>query len=97
MKRKVVITKTAKNKLDSLFNYLLENWSEKVKSEFVQKLDDSIEIIRNKPELFPESHKRKGLRRCVLTKQITLFYRFNNERIEIVTLFDTRQSPNKFK
>jgi len=57
LKRKVVISKTAENKLDKLFEYLLENWSKKVKDEFVKKLDDNISLIRDQPEIFPESKK----------------------------------------
>ncbi|MGM0636567.1 MAG: type II toxin-antitoxin system RelE/ParE family toxin [Bacteroidota bacterium] len=66
-----------------------------MKIEFIQKLDHNIEIIRNQPEVFPESKKGKKLRRCVITKQTTLYYRFNSKRINVVTIFDTRQNPNK--
>ncbi|SHF05081.1 Plasmid stabilization system protein ParE [Psychroflexus salarius] len=95
MKRKVIISKTAEKKLEKLFEYLTEKWSEKIKIEFIQKLDHNIEIIRNQPEIFPESKKGKKLRRCVITKQTTLYYRFNSKRINVVTIFDTRQNPNK--
>jgi len=81
--------------LDKLFEYLIENWSVNVKKEFVKKLDSSIEIIRNQPEIFPESKKGKGLKRCVITKQTTLYYRYNSDRINVVTIFDTRQDPKK--
>jgi len=95
LSRKVVISKTAEKKLAKLFEYLIMEWSVKVKTDFVEKLDSSIEIIKNQPELFPESKKGKGLRKCVITKQTTLYYRYNSKRINIVTLFDTRQNPNK--
>lgn len=95
MKRKVTISKTAEKKLDKLFDYLLEKWSLKVKNEFISKLDSSIDIIRNQPEIFPKSEKGKGLRKCVVTKQTTLFYRFNSKKISIVTFFDSRQNPKK--
>lgn len=95
MSRKVVISKTAERKLDKLFEYLTTEWSIKVKTDFVKKLDSSIEIIKNQPEIFPESRKGKSLRKCVITKQTTLFYRYNSKRINIVTIFDTRQNPNK--
>ena len=36
MSRKVIITKTAEKKLNNLFDYLIENWSEKVKKEFIK-------------------------------------------------------------
>lgn len=64
-------------------------------NEFVEKLDSAIEIIKNQPEIFPESKKGKGLRKCVITKQTTLYYRYNSEQINVVTIFDTRQNPNK--
>ena len=95
MSRKVVISKTAERKLEKLFEYLIKEWSLKVKKDFVEKLDSSIEIIKNQPEIFPESKKGKSLRKCVVTKQTTLHYRYNSKRINIVTLFDTRQDPNK--
>ena len=95
MSRKVVISKTAERKLEKLFEYLIKEWSLKVKKDFVEKLDSSIEIIKNQPEIFPESKKGKSLRKCVVTKQTTLYYRYNSKRINIVTLFDTRQDPNK--
>ncbi|WP_417289891.1 type II toxin-antitoxin system RelE/ParE family toxin [Corallibacter sp.] len=95
MSRKVVISKTAERKLEKLFEYLIKEWSLKVKKDFVEKLDSSIEIIKNQPEIFPESKKGKSLRKCVVTKQTTIYYRYNSKRINIVTLFDTRQDPNK--
>lgn len=95
MSRKVVISKTAEKKLDKPLEYLIKEWSVKVKKDFVEKLDSSIEIIKNQPEIFPESKKVNGLRKCVITKQTTIYYRFNSKRINIVTLFDTRQHPNR--
>ncbi|QQY81229.1 type II toxin-antitoxin system RelE/ParE family toxin [Tamlana sp. s12] len=95
MSRKVVISKTAEKKLEKLFEYLINEWSLKIKKDLVEKLDSSIEIIKNQPEIFPESKKGNRLRKCVITKQTTLYYRYNSKRINIVTIFDTRQDPIK--
>ncbi len=97
MNRKVIISKTAEKKLSSLFEYLLENWSAKVKSNFIKKLDHNIDIIKLEPETFPESQRDPGLRKCVITKQTTLYYRFDSDQIKIVTIFDTRQNPDKIE
>tara|TARA_R110000868_G_scaffold150482_8_gene373731 strand:+ start:2898 stop:3203 length:306 start_codon:yes stop_codon:yes gene_type:complete len=97
MSRKVKISKTAKKKLEKLFDYLLENWSLKVKSDFVKKLDKSIDLIKLQPESFPQSEKNPGLHKCVITKQTSLYYRFNSKTIFVVTLFDTRQDPKKLR
>ncbi|MEO9569936.1 MAG: type II toxin-antitoxin system RelE/ParE family toxin [Polaribacter sp.] len=95
MKREVIITKTAQKKLNTLFNYLIENWSSKVKSDFINKLDKNIDLIKQHPESFLSSKKRIGLHKCVITKQVTLFYRFNAKNIIVTTIFDTRQNPDK--
>ncbi|MEH6706078.1 MAG: type II toxin-antitoxin system RelE/ParE family toxin [Galbibacter orientalis] len=95
MSRKVVISKTAEKKLDKLLEYLITEWSVKIKTEFVKKLDSSIKVIKKQPEIFPESKKGKGLKKCVITKQTTLYYRYNSKQINIITIFDSRRDPNK--
>lgn len=95
MSRKVVITKTAEKKLNELIDYLGENWSERIKKELIKKLDHNLEIIRIYPEIFPKSDAKPGLHRAVITKQTIIFYRYNSSEIKIVTLFDTRQHPNR--
>ncbi len=95
MSRKIIISKTAEKKLSQLFSYLIQDWSVQVRDDFIKRLDHHIEIIKKQPEIFPESRKGKGLRKCVITKHTILFYRFNSRQITIVTIFDSRQDPAK--
>jgi plasmid stabilization system protein ParE len=95
--RTIIISKLAERKLDKLFEYLITKWSIKVKNEFINKLDKSISLIKEQPESFPSSEKEKGLRKCVITKQTTLYYRFDENKIKVVTIFDTRQNPQRLK
>ena len=97
MNRKVKTSKTAQKKLEKLFEYLIQEWSEKVKSDFIIKLDKCVDLIKSNPDIFPESDKQNGLHKCVITKQTTLYYRFNSKSIFLVTIFDSRQHPNKLK
>lgn len=97
MARTVKISKTAEKKLENLFKFLLENWSVKVKSDFIKKLDKSIDLIKSDPKIFPESLINPGLHKCVITKQTILYYRYNSKNIFIVTIFDSRQNPSKLK
>lgn len=87
MARKVVLSSTAKQKLETLLVYLLEEWSEKVKRDFIAKLDTKINQVAHYPQSCPESKEFKGLFKCVVTSQTTFF----------TTLFDTRQDPEKLK
>jgi plasmid stabilization system protein ParE len=94
---KVFLSNSAERKLLKLSEYLLENWNLKTKDTFIEKFTEKTNQISSLPESCPESNEFKNLFKCVVTKQTTFYYRINfkvNE-IEIITIFDTRQSPNK--
>ena len=77
---------------------------EQLKREFSQKeidnLGDEIEritsIISQNPNIFPNSDRLKT-RKAVILKFNTLYYRIMNDKIEIVSFFLNRQSPDKMK
>jgi len=93
MKREIRISKRAMKKLDNLLDFLEKEWSVKVKHKFILKLDKLLNQIQKLPDSFPESEKIRGLRKCVLTSQTTVFYKYSDTTIDIVTIFDNRQNP----
>ncbi|WP_439131825.1 type II toxin-antitoxin system RelE/ParE family toxin [Polaribacter sp.] len=95
----IYFSEIAKFRFKKLTNYLLENWSLQVKNEFLKKFDLKISQIKMHPYSCIESSEFKGLYKCVVTKQTTLFYRVSEQlkEIEIITIFDTRQNPNKLQ
>ena len=95
--RRVILSKRASRKLKNLFTYLETKWSIKVKSEFAFKFDKGIRNIRKYPMSCKQSDKVKGLRMLVLTKQTSVFYRFDDKAIYVVTIFDTRMDPEKLR
>ena len=95
MKREVVFSKNAEKRLIDLLDYLQFKWSVKIRDKFIAKLDESISIIQNEPEIFPKSQVNKNQYRCVVTKQTTIYYRYNLKQIKVLSFFDTRQDPNK--
>jgi len=70
VKREIRLSKRAMKKLESLLVYLEEEWSTKVKHEFIQKLDKSLKQIQKLPHSFPESEKKRGLRNCVVPNKL---------------------------
>jgi plasmid stabilization system protein ParE len=94
MNRKIRLSNRASRKLDKLLIFLEENWSLKVKKDFLLKFEASLDHIQKLPESFPESNKIAGLRKCVITSQTTIFYTYSDTAIFIVSLFDNRQNPN---
>jgi len=95
MARKVILTDIAQEKLNNLFLFLVENWSQKVKSDFIISLDEKIELIKINPKIYPSSRTDNGLHRCVISKHNSMYYRYTSDEIIIITIFDTRQHPNK--
>ena len=97
MARIVRLSKKASVKFDNIIEHLKSEWSEKVKDEFILKLDKAMDHLAQFPASHPKSETIKGLHRYVITRQTTIFYRFNKNVVTIVTLFDNRQDPNKIK
>lgn len=97
MQRQVVLSKTAEIKLDKLLTYLETNWSENVKLRFISKLEHRLNIVRQKPEAFPKSEIKMGLCKCVITRQTTMYYTFDENVVYLLTIFDNRQDPDKLK
>ena len=97
MSRKVVLSKSASKNLDILLEYLELEWSKKVKDTFIKKLDKAVNVLKVNPESSPKSEIIKDLYKCVVTKQTTMFYKFDSKRLYIAKIFDTRQSPEKLK
>ena len=95
MSRKIVLSKRASRNLEKLLEYLETEWSIRIKNNFIKKLDRSLHILKEKPESSPKSDRVIGLHKCVVTKQTTVYYKFDSEKLYIVTIFDTRQDPNK--
>ena len=93
MTRAIRLSVRASRKLEKLLIFLETKWSVKVKKDFVIKLNDCLKKIQKLPDSFPESEVVKGLRKCVITKQTTLFYKYTDSTINIITFFDTRQNP----
>ncbi|MDZ7719553.1 MAG: type II toxin-antitoxin system RelE/ParE family toxin [Balneolaceae bacterium] len=93
----VVWTEEAARNVDSVIDYLQENWSQREVQRFLGKLRERVWLISQNPELFPESKVVQNTRRSVLSKQITIYYRVESLQIEILHVFDTRQNPHKLK
>jgi plasmid stabilization system protein ParE len=94
MPKKIIWSPLAESDLSNILNYLDQNWEKKVAVSFIDLTDSLIHQISINLKQFPFIHKRKGIRKCVLTKHNTLFYRDKKSVIEILRIYDTRQDPN---
>jgi plasmid stabilization system protein ParE len=94
MPKQVKWSPLAESDLSTILDYLHKNWERKVASNFLDLTDNFINQISINPKQFPLINRRKGIRKCVITKHNTLFYRDRNSAVEILRIYDTRQDPN---
>ncbi|MFO7824533.1 MAG: HD domain-containing phosphohydrolase, partial [Cyclobacterium sp.] len=70
--------------------------AQKTKEIYVN-IEKTLDRISESPKMYRESNKRNGLRKCVFSKQTSIYYRINEDHIEIVSFRPNRKDPNKFK
>ena len=84
----------SENDLANILEYLYENWGDKVVNQFIIITENILAQILINPTQFPIIYRKKRIRKCVLTKHNTIFYRDGKKQIEILRIYDTRQDPN---
>ena len=94
---KILWTNHAISELKETIEYLKTHWTERELRIFSAKLDHTIELISKSPEMFPESFEKKNIRKSVIDKNNTLYYRINQNSIEILSLFSSKKHPSKKK
>jgi plasmid stabilization system protein ParE len=93
----IIISPQAKQDITNILQYLKDNWSQKTIDNFLQKLEIFYSIISINPNLFGYYNRNKRIRKYALTKHNIIYYRTRKNIIEIITVFDGRQNPNKLK
>jgi len=86
-------TPQAHRDYEGIIEYLLKEWSTKVADNFIQDIEKQMDYVKKHPYMFPESAIKAGVRRIVVKEQVALYYRIQSDTIEVLTIFDTRQSP----
>ena len=94
---KILWTDFALKELEKTIEYLEENWTEKELRNLAENIEEKLALISQNPNLFQVSNYKKEIRRVVILKYNTLYYRVTNEQIEIISFFSNRQSPKKRK
>ena len=93
---KILWTEHALSELEKTIAYLESNFSAKQLEKLANKIESIISLISQNPHLFPKSDK-KGIYRVTILKFNTMYYRIQDESIEILSFFSNRQHPKKRK
>jgi plasmid stabilization system protein ParE len=88
----IVWSPRAKITYTQVIEYLYEEWTIKEIKAFIHRTEQVIGYISDSPKLYPYS-KTAQAHRCVVVKQVSLFYRVKPNHIELLVFWDNRQNP----
>ena len=94
MPKPVIWSPLSEKDFSDILEYLNKNWGNNVAIDFIDLTEDILNQISINPKQSPVCYKKKKIRKCVLTKHNTLFYRGGKINVEILRIFDNRQDPN---
>ena len=92
---KISWTPTARRTYFKVLDYLAENWTKREVVNFINEVENLLNQITNNPEMFQASRKKKNVRKALITKHNTLYYRIKprKKELELITFWDNRQNP----
>jgi plasmid stabilization system protein ParE len=94
---KVYLSPLAEYKLTRLTEYIEEEWGTSSINKFLEKLKKKFEQISLQPESSPIADEFDSVYWSVVTRQCSLYYRIQNNVVEIITITDNRQDPEKIR
>ena len=97
MPKQIIWSPLTEKDFSDILDYLKNNWSAAVLKRFIDITENLILQIALNNRQFPIINKKYKVRKCVLTKHNSLYYRDSKNQIEILRVFDTRQDPKKLK
>jgi plasmid stabilization system protein ParE len=89
----------AKTTFNLVLDYLDRNWTRKEVESFYYRTQIVLKSISKYPELFPASTKNRKIRKAIVDKNNTFYYKIDtyHQRIHVLTFFDSRQDPQILK
>jgi plasmid stabilization system protein ParE len=94
---RILWTDHALSELEDTIAYLETNWTKKELQNLAKEIEKTIDLLSRNPFLFQSSDLHLAVRRVVVAKKNTLYYRINGNTIEVLSFFSNRQNPQKRK
>jgi plasmid stabilization system protein ParE len=94
---KLIWSDEALNGLKEIIEYLESKFSEKDVKKFVRRFDKQIKLLKSNPEIFSFSPNSKTIRRTIVARLTSIYYRVDGDIIYLVSIYDNRKNPNNLK
>jgi len=91
---KIIWTPEAKETFNSNIEFLLTEWGDRVTTDFLDRVDEVNSRIKSNPRLCPLVKKENQIHRCVVVKQISLYYRVvSDQQIDLISFWNNFKNP----
>ena len=97
MAKQVIWSPKSEEDFENILEYLAKEWDNVVTLKFIDLIEILLNQISLNPGQFPLIHKSLNIRKCVISKHNTLYYRNRREYIEMLRIFDNRQNPDNLR
>lgn len=92
---RLIWTKTARSRFAEILNYIEREFGESARQQFRSKTKEFTTLLKEFPEMGAVEIRDKKIRGFQLTRQTRVFYRLSDNKITLLTFFDSRQDPRK--
>ena len=89
----IVFSKRANETFDLIQLKLLERWGTASVIKFEQRTMLVLEAISNSPFMYQSIEIDSEVRKAIIHKNCSLFYRINGQKIVLLFFWDKRQDP----
>lgn len=93
---KIIWSPQAKKDYWQNIDYLEAEWTFNDVVRFIEKVEKIIQLLLQKNVAFTATNYR-DVNKVVITKQITLYYKINSEKLELLRFWNTHQDLKNFK
>ncbi|WP_252936344.1 type II toxin-antitoxin system RelE/ParE family toxin [Roseivirga pacifica] len=80
----------------ALLEYIVENFGVEKAKEIYDRIEKVLGLIAENPDMFKASIRKKGLRKCVFSRQTSIYYRVNAGFIEVISFRPNKKNPIHF-
>ena len=94
---RVIWTEEAEVSFNQNISYLEEEWNESVIENFLDKTDEVIMTISKHPLAYPLVDSKEGIHKCLVVRQVSLYYVVLEDRIDLITFWNNYQDPKRLK
>lgn len=97
MPKEIIWSPDSERDLETILEYLSSGWNPSVSSRFLDLIEKVLVQISINPRQFPIIHQTLKIRKCVLTKHNTLYYRNKRNHVGLLRIYDNRQDPKNLR